>query len=97
MGLTARVERRISEDFPGREGQAVGLLAELVDHLTVMGVGQDMERITAAVLLCGRGRSDLLCRAVQTAKDDWRDALVGGGLGDADWAERLSAEFGADA
>lgn len=97
MRLTARVERRISEDFPGREGQVVGLLAELVDYLTVMGVGQDMERITAAVLLCGRGRPDLLLRAVQTAKDDWRDALVGGGLGGADWAERLSAEFDADA
>lgn len=95
MALTARVEKRIAQDFSGRHGQVVeGLLAELVHHLTERGDGEDKERIAAATLLCGRGRLDRLLDAVQLAKEDWRDVLVGAGLADADWSERLEAELG---
>ncbi|MDL5201394.1 hypothetical protein [Streptomyces sp. ALI-76-A] len=95
MVLTTRVERRIAEDFPGRDGQVVGeLLAGLVNHLTDRGDAEDKERIAAATLLCGRGRVDRLLDAVQLAKEDWRDVLVGAGLADAGWRERLDADFG---
>ncbi|MEU0069932.1 hypothetical protein ABZ027_10390 [Streptomyces sp. NPDC006332] len=95
MGLTVRVEKRIAQDFPGRDGRVVGeLLAELVNHLTERGDREDKERIAAATLLCGRGRVDRLLDAVQLAKEDWRDVLVGAGLADPGWRERLEADFG---
>ncbi|MDH6627173.1 hypothetical protein M2271_004997 [Streptomyces sp. LBL] len=96
MGLTVRVEKRIAKDFPGRDGQVVGeLLAELVHHLTERGDREDKERIAAAALLCGRGRVDRILDAVQLAKEDWRDVLVGAGLEDHQtWRERLEADFG---
>lgn len=95
MGLTVRVERRIAVDFPGREGEVVGdLLTELVNHLTDRGDQEDKERIAAATLLCGQGRVDRILDAVQLAKEDWRDVLVGAGLADAGWKERLEADFG---
>src|SRR3954452_21697188 len=82
MGLTVRVERRIAEDFPGRDGEVVGdLLTELVNHLTDRGDREDKERIAAATLLCGQGRVDRLLDAVQLAKEDWRGRVVGGGAG----------------
>ncbi|CAM5376087.1 hypothetical protein SALBM311S_01726 [Streptomyces alboniger] len=95
MGLTMRVEKRIAKDFPGRDGRVVGeLLAELVHHLTERGDREDKERIAAATLLCGRGRVDRLLDAVQLAKEDWRDVLVGAGLADAGWREQLEVDFG---
>lgn len=95
MGLTVRVEKRIAKDFPGRDGQIVGeLLAELVHHLTERGDREDKERIAAATLVCGQGKVDRLLDAVQLAKQDWRDVLVGAGLADAGWRERLEADFG---
>ncbi|KOG33395.1 hypothetical protein [Streptomyces resistomycificus] len=95
MKLTGRVEKRIAKDFPGRDGHVVEeLLAELVSHLAERGGPEDKERIAAATLLCGRGRMDRLLDAVQLAKEDWRDVLVGAGLADAGWRERLEADFG---
>src|SRR3954463_3070804 len=95
MGLTVRVERRIAEDFPGRDGEVVGdLLTELVNHLTDRGDREDKERIAAATLLCGQGRVDRLLDAVQLAKEDWRDVLVGAGLADAGWREQMGMDFG---
>lgn len=95
MVLTPRVERRITKDFPGRDGQVVeGLLAGLVNHLADRGDTEDRERIAAATLLCGQGRVDRILDAVQLAKEDWRDVLVGAGLADAGWRERLDADFG---
>ncbi|MFD3502658.1 hypothetical protein [Streptomyces sp. NPDC058678] len=95
MRLTGRVEQRIAKDFPGRDGRVVEeLLAELVHHLTERGDGEDKERIAAATLLCSHGRMDRLLDALQLAKEDWRDVLVGAGLADAGWRERLEADFG---
>ncbi|MEV0633954.1 hypothetical protein AB0I77_03060 [Streptomyces sp. NPDC050619] len=95
MVLTVRVAKRIAKDFPGRDGRVVEeLLAELVHHLTERGDKEDKERIAAATLLCGRGRVDRLLDAVQLAKEDWRDVLVGAGLADATWRDRLEADFG---
>ncbi|MFJ1971083.1 hypothetical protein ACIO93_20635 [Streptomyces sp. NPDC087903] len=95
MGLTARVRRRISEDYPERDGRVVeALLAQLVTHLNDRGDREDKERIAAATLLCGRGRVDRLLDAVQSAREDWRDVLVGAGLADADWSDRMNTEFG---
>ncbi|KOU57237.1 hypothetical protein ADK57_39740 [Streptomyces sp. MMG1533] len=95
MRLTGRVEKRIAKDFPGRDGQVVEeLLAELVSHLTERGDREDKERIAAATLLCSRGRMDRLLDALQLAKEDTRDVLVGAGLADAGWREQLEADFG---
>lgn len=37
---------------------------------------------------------DRILDAVQLAKEDWRDVLVGAGLADAGWRERLEATLG---
>jgi hypothetical protein len=57
MGLTPRIKRRISVDYPGDDGKAVEeILLELVNYLTERGDKEDMERVAAATLLRDKGK-----------------------------------------
>lgn len=56
--------------------------------------GQDPERIQAALVLGAGGSWQLFLSNVELAKLDYRDALVGGGLGNADWPCRLTDVLG---
>ncbi|WP_405734296.1 hypothetical protein OG885_22150 [Streptomyces sp. NBC_00028] len=92
MELTPRIRQRILRDFGEGEREAVeGMLTDLQQSLDRH---VDKERITAATLLHAAGNMDALLLAVQDARDDWRDVLMGSGLEHDGWERRLDAEFG---
>ena len=93
MALTRRIERRIAEEYAEGDRQTVEeLIRELGESSKEEGGG---ERIAAATLIHGLGQVDRLLTAVQVAREDWRDILMGSGLERADWRDRLASEFGA--
>lgn len=88
MPVSNRLMRRIERDFSPHEiGEIVRLVSE----------SADAERVQAAVVLCAHGDLSRLHECVALAGLDWRDILVGAGLGNEDWRQRLDAELGADA
>ena len=66
-------------------------LRELPDG--VLG-GQDPERIQASLVIRTGGDWYAFQQGVRVAHSDWRDALVGAGLGDEDWRNRLDEVLG---
>ena len=56
--------------------------------------GQDRERVRAALVLAADGSWDGFERALALVRVDWRDALVAGGLANADWPQRLEEAMG---
>jgi hypothetical protein len=76
--MTERLEHRIRVDF-GEEAEPVMQLLEEVDS-----GNQDRERVIAAVVLGSRGELESLFQLVELSAVDWRDVLVGGGLGNAE-------------
>jgi hypothetical protein len=49
----------------------------------------DPERLVAAIVLPCQGRWDWFEAQVELARLDWRDVLMNGGLGHADWRKEL--------
>jgi molecular chaperone GrpE (heat shock protein) len=93
MELPSRIKRRISRDYPQGDQKAVEeILLDLMEYLENRGA--DTERILAATLLDAEGQTDQLLSAVQLARIDFRDILMGSGLEHADWRDRLDSEFG---
>jgi len=86
--VTRRVRARIERDFP-----------DVVDAAAVTRRVSEMdesERVQAAVVLAARGDVARVEALINLAKQDWRDALVGGGLESATWPVTLATEFGPD-
>jgi O-acetyl-ADP-ribose deacetylase (regulator of RNase III) len=81
--VSDRLRIRVERDF--------GASADHVcDRLASVNVS---ERIQAAVVLSARGDPARLDHFLREAIVDWRDVLVGAGLADEDWPERLAAEL----
>lgn len=89
-GITPRLERRISADYPGRAGEIVELLAQ-----TESG-NQNRERVIAAIVIGSHGDVDDLRRLVELSRIDWRDVLVEGGLAYPDWPAQLDHHLGTE-
>ena len=89
VGITERLLRRIRADF-GEDADLAEQLLEEVDS-----GNQDRERVIAAVVLGSRGELESLFQLVELSAVDWRDVLVGGGLGNADWSSALDEQLGA--
>ena len=90
MEPTARLTRRVREDF-GADAELV--LAALTELSDVPGVN---ERVQAAVVKLARGdlgRLDVQIREVQI---DWRDVLVAAGFAHEDWSEREDDDLGSN-
>jgi hypothetical protein len=81
--VTARLRRRIEQDFPNSADEVEAWLAG------VECGGQDSERVMAAVVFAADGDITRLRDGVELSKVDWRDALVVGGLADDDWPSVL--------
>ena len=88
---SARLLKRVTADFgPADRDVVVGWLTGLRPE--AYG-GQDAERVQAALVLAAGGdlrRFESVCRLLFV---DWRDALVTGGLANADWPQRLDQEL----
>ena len=87
-GITTRLERRVRADFSDAD-RAFGLLGGVESGT------QDRERVLAAVVLAAGGDLQQLQELVKSSRVDWRDVLVAGGLGNADWPRLLDGSLGA--
>jgi len=91
---TRRLTERIRRDFePAHVGVLLEQLRRIPESLP-LGGRQDPERLQAAVVIPARGDLDAFAELVELARADWRDVLVGSGLGDDDWSVRLDEELG---
>ena len=86
-GITIRLERRLRAAFVGAD-RAIELLDD------VESGNQDRERVLAAVVFAAHGDLQRLQQLVELSRVDWRDVLVGGGLGNADWSRVLDERLG---
>jgi hypothetical protein len=84
--MTERLRKRIERDFSGS-----GSADEIV---RIVSEAAASERVQAAILLRASGDLRRLRDAVAVTGRDWRDTLVGAGLADDDWPEKLDAALG---
>ncbi|TPG17354.1 hypothetical protein EAH86_11510 [Pedococcus bigeumensis] len=84
--------RWVESEFP--TGSSEKVLEELRDLPDGVFGGQVPERIQASLVIRTGGDWHVFQQWVQLAHSDWRDALVGAGLGDEDWRIRLDAVLG---
>ncbi len=96
MPVTARLQRRIRQDFTAPAAAAEAL--RILDGLPA-AAGYDpqhfaSERVQAAIVLSARGDPRRLHQAVDLALTDWRDLLVAAGLAQRDWPQHLDAALG---
>lgn len=90
--VSPRLERWVRRSFDA--GSAEPVLAEL-RALPDVAVGlQDAERIQAALVIRTGGDWDAFQSMLRLVDQDWRDALVAGGLAHGDWPERLDEVLG---
>lgn len=94
MEISPRLTRWIIRQFP--EGSAEMVLSELGELPEDVIGGQDPERIQASLVIGTSGDWYGFQECLALARSDWRDALVGAGLGDEDWPSRLDALLGSD-
>ncbi|MFE6485998.1 hypothetical protein ACFVGN_24130 [Streptomyces sp. NPDC057757] len=94
--VSERVRRRVRLDYPDRAEPVIGHLARLTHEIFADGTPRtlDVERIHAAVLIVARGDRRGFDRALALGRTDWRDLLVGAGLGDEGWEGLLEAGLG---
>jgi len=92
VDVSPRLGRWIIANFPA--GTSAQVLRQLADLPPVTTGGQDAERILAAMVLDTKGSFEAFRQRLELAAVDWRDLLVGGGLGDEDWPRRLDAVLG---
>jgi len=89
MEPTARLERRVQEDFGVDAELVLAALAELTGYAA-------SERVQAAVVKLARGDLDHLDRELRETQIDWRDVLVAAGFAHEDWPERLDDYLGSN-
>ena len=91
MQPTARLARRIREDFDPEDAE---LVLSTLDDLEGLPGPATGERVQAAMVKLAHGDLDRLDRERSLARLDWRDVLVEAGLAGEDWAARLDGDLG---
>lgn len=91
--ISPRLTRWINQEFP--KGSAERVLDELRALPEGAIGGQDSERIQASLVIRAGGDWYALEQRLALLKSDWRDSLVGAGLGDEDRRSRLDEVLGA--
>jgi hypothetical protein len=90
-GLTDRLKARIRLDFPNHVAEVESALGRVASG------NQDRERILAAVVVMAQGDRRKLDSEIKLSNEDWRDVLMGTGLENADWPDRLDHLLGRSA
>lgn len=93
--ISRRLTRWVTQSFP--TGTAEGVLAELRGLPSWVAGGQEPERIQASLVIRSGGDWKAFQQQLALVGLDWRDALVGAGLGDEDWRARLDVVLGPEA
>jgi hypothetical protein len=94
MEVSRRLTRWVNNQFP--KGSSEKVLEELRDLPDGVIGGQDPERIQASLVLRAGGDWYAFQQLLDLAHSDWRDSLVGAGLGDEDWRDRLDDVLGTE-
>lgn len=92
--VSPRLTRWIIANFPA--GTSAEVLRHMAELPPAAAGGQDSERIQAAMVLDANGSFQAFRQRLELAAIDWRDLLVGAGLGDEGWQRRLDAVLGGD-
>ena len=92
MEVTPRLARWVAQHFAA--GSADEVLSTLRSLSPGVTGGQDAERVQASLVIRTGGDWHAFQQWLALAETDWRDALVGAGLGDEDWPHRLDAVLG---
>jgi len=92
MDVTPRLRRWVETHFP--RGSTERVLEELRTLPEEVLGGQDPERVQASLVITTGGDWYAFQQLVALAHTDWRDALVGAGLGNVDWPNRLEDVLG---
>ncbi|MFF0737055.1 hypothetical protein ACFYVK_36255 [Streptomyces chartreusis] len=91
--ISTRLHDRIRRDFPDH-GDAKGIEGALrVLAVELEYSRQSTERLLAAAVVIADGDVNRFRSAIRLARTDWRDLLVAGGLGHADWPQVLDEEL----
>jgi hypothetical protein len=83
-GMTPRLLAKVSHEFPNNHDAVAFAL------LNAQSGDQDRERVLTAVIVRSQGELRRLYEAIDLSTVDWRDVLVGTGLENADWQDRLN-------
>jgi len=86
--VTDLVKQQVRKLFAPDEAELV-ISALATSHLPHIADGEAPERIHLAVLHLSGGNLQKFDEAFRGGMIDWRDTLVGAGLGDADWPDVL--------
>ena len=92
MEVSRRLTRWVNSEFP--KGSREKVLEELRDLPDGLIGGQDPERIQSSLVIQTGGDWYAFQERLELAHTDWRDSLVGAGLGDEDWPIRLTEVLG---
>lgn len=92
--VSPRLSRWVERHFP--VGSAEEVLASLGGLPSGVVGGQDIERIQASLVIRTGGDWPAFQERLALAATDWRDSLVGAGLGNEDWRHVLDGVLGAE-
>ncbi len=73
------------EELFGPDARQIASLLSAIDV-----AGQSPDRVHASILITSRGDRSRLSDALRLAELDWRDVLLGAGLGEEDWPNVLA-------
>ncbi len=91
---STRLTTRVRRDFAEEDA---GYVLTRLEALPDLAYGrQDHERMQSALVLAAGGDRARFEAGLRLLDLDWRDVLVGGGLGHGDWPRQLEKELGPD-
>lgn len=87
MDASQALEKNVRVAFPAKDaGMVIAALVAMPEPAAVTPEWVVARaRVQIAVLMRADGDIELLHKAIEQSQVDWRDTLVGAGLGNADW------------
>ena len=87
------MKRRISDSvrlhFKNFNPDVTRRMIEILESASFPRPGDNIERIQISVIILSKGDFHAFSEILKVAQEDWRDVVVGAGLGGANWREVL--------
>jgi hypothetical protein len=94
--ISSTIEAKVRASFLPQEAETVlAALAEMKEPPSEMEWAITRARAQAAILISAQSELEKLLKGVANSKIDWRDTLMGGGLGESNWPS-VAKEAGFD-
>lgn len=62
-------------------------MIEVLENVSFPRPGDNIERIQISIIILSKGDLDVFFEILKVAQEDWRDVVVGAGLGGANWRD----------